>query len=50
MGYLNEEKFFEAIGFVGRVILKWIFKKLKGGVNWIAVVLNRDCGRPLLTL
>jgi len=29
----------------GMIILKWIFKKLDGGTDWIAVTRNTDrCG------
>jgi hypothetical protein len=26
----------------GRIILKWIFKKWDGGMNWIGLALDRD--------
>ena len=50
LNILNEEKFFEDTGFVGRILLKWIFRKPKGGIYWIAAVVSTDYGWPLLTL
>jgi hypothetical protein len=31
-----------------RIILRWIFKKWDGGIDWIDVAQNRDGWRPLL--
>jgi hypothetical protein len=30
------------LGVDGKIILKWIVKQLVGGVNWIALALDRD--------
>jgi hypothetical protein len=37
----------EDLGVDGRIIIKWIFKELDGGMNWIALAQDRDrceCG------
>jgi hypothetical protein len=35
-------------GVDGRIILKWIFERLGGGVEWIDLVQDRDRLRALL--
>jgi hypothetical protein len=32
----------ENLGVGGRIILKYIFRKLDGGIGWIAVAQDRD--------
>jgi len=32
----------------GRIILKWIFRKLDRGVDWIDIIQNRDTWRALV--
>jgi hypothetical protein len=34
-GDLREGDYFEDLGVDGRIILKWIFKKWDGGLDWI---------------
>ena len=34
----------------GRITLKWVFRKLGGGVYWIAVVQDRDKRRALVNV
>jgi hypothetical protein len=36
------------LGVDGRIILKYIFKKLDGGMDWIALTLGRDRGRAFV--
>jgi hypothetical protein len=38
----------EDTGVDGRVILKWIFKKWDGGMDWIDVAQDRDKWRALV--
>jgi hypothetical protein len=35
-------------GVDGRIILKWIFKKWHGGVDWIELAQDRDMWRALV--
>jgi hypothetical protein len=35
-------------GVDGRIILKWIFKKWDGGMNWIGLAQDRDRRRALV--
>jgi hypothetical protein len=35
-------------GVDGRIILKWIFKKLDGGMDWIELAQDRDRWRALV--
>jgi hypothetical protein len=37
VGHLMERDFIEHLGADGRLILKWIFKKWDGGMDWIDV-------------
>jgi hypothetical protein len=36
------------LGVDGRIILKWIFKKSDGGMDWIDLVQNRDRWRAVV--
>ena len=38
----------EYIGVNGRIILKWIFKKCDGGMDWVNVAQDRDRRRVLV--
>jgi hypothetical protein len=47
-GDLSERNQFEDLGIDGRIILKWIFRKWDGGMDWIDLAQDRDGWRPLL--
>jgi hypothetical protein len=47
-GGLREREHLEDLGIDGRIILKWVFKKEDGGVNWNVVSQDRDKWRPLV--
>jgi hypothetical protein len=40
--------YFEELGIHGRIILKWIFKKSNGGVDWIELAQDSDRWRVLV--
>jgi hypothetical protein len=48
-GYLKEISHLEDLGVDCRIILKWIFKKLVGGVDWIALAGNKERWRAVLS-
>ena len=48
-GYLKERGHLEDLGVDARIILKWIFKKLVGGVDWIALAGDKDRWRAVLS-
>jgi len=39
---LREKDDLKGPGVNGRIILKWIFRKLDGSMNWIDLAQNRD--------
>ena len=44
----RERDHLEDVGIDGRIILKWIFMKWHGGVDWIDVAHDRDRWRAVL--
>jgi len=42
-GNLRERAHLEDYGVDGRIILRWIFRKLHGGTDWIIVAQDRIC-------
>jgi len=42
VGKLRKRDHLEDLGIGGRIILKWIFKKWDGGMDWIDLAQNRD--------
>jgi hypothetical protein len=48
-GNLRERDHFEDSGVDGRIILKWIFRKLNvGGMDWMGLAQDRDRWRALV--
>jgi hypothetical protein len=45
---LREKDHFEDLGVDGKIILKGIFKKLDGGMDWIDLAQDRDRWRALV--
>jgi len=49
-GNLREGKHLEDPGVDGRIIIKWVFKKWDGGMDWIALAQDRDRRRELVNV
>ena len=47
-GNLRERDNLEDTGLGGRKILRWIFRKLGGGMDWIDLAQDRDGWRALM--
>jgi hypothetical protein len=45
---LRKEDYLKDPGVDGRIILKWIFDSLHGGIDWIDLVQDRDRWRALV--
>jgi len=48
LGDLRERGHLEELSMDRRIVLKWIFKKWGGGMDWIGLVQVRDRWRALL--
>ena len=47
-GNLKEKNHLEDLGVDGRIILRWIFRKWNGAMDWIDLAKNRDRWRALV--
>jgi len=48
-GNLREGDYLEDLGVYGSLILKWIFEKWDGGMDWIDLAQDRHSWRALVT-
>jgi hypothetical protein len=48
LGNLGERNHLEDPGVDGRIILRWIFRKWDGGMDWIDLSLDRDRCRAVV--
>ena len=48
LGNLRKRDHFEDPGVDGRIILRWIFRKLDVGMDWIELAQERDSWRALV--
>ena len=46
--YMGKRDHVENLGVYERIILKWIFNKWDGGINWIDLAQDRDRWRALV--
>jgi hypothetical protein len=47
---LKERNHSEVPGVIGRIILRWIFRKKDGGMDWIELAQDRDRWRALVNV
>jgi hypothetical protein len=47
-GNLREKDHLEDLGVDGRIILRWIYRKFVGGIDWIELVQDREGWRELV--
>jgi hypothetical protein len=47
-GNVGKRDHVENLGVYERIILKWIFNKWDGGINWIALAQDKDRWRALV--
>jgi hypothetical protein len=48
LGNLRETDHLEVGGLDGRIILRWIFRKWDGGMEWVDLVQDRDRWRAVV--
>jgi hypothetical protein len=48
LGILREREHLEDPSVDGRIILRWIFRKWDGGIDWIDLARDRDTWRALV--
>jgi hypothetical protein len=49
-GDLGERGYLEDLGLDGRIILRWIFRKWDGGMDWIVLAQDRDRCRAFVDM